>query len=129
MNVSVQISDGPLQAAAAAQSGDGVGAVLVFDGIVRVEEDGKPLVALEYEAYEPMASKMLQGIGMEVCEKFGVSSMSIEHSRGRVAPGQCSFRLRIESAHRKEGLAAADEFIDRMKKDVPIWKKPIWKED
>ncbi len=128
MNVSVQISDGPLQAARVPQAGNGVGAVILFEGIVRVEEDGKPLAALDYEAYEPMASKMLHRIGTEVCEKFGVSSMCIEHSRGRVAPGQCSFRLRIESPHRKEGLAAADEFIDRMKKDVPIWKKGVWEE-
>lgn len=126
MSISVQINDGPLDAAAAVQAG--VGAVLVFEGIVRVEEDGKSLAALDYEAYEPMASKMLGQIGTKICEKFGLSSMSIEHSRGRVAPGQCSFRLRIESAHRKEGLAAADEFIDQMKKDVPIWKKAVWEQ-
>jgi molybdopterin synthase catalytic subunit len=42
-----------------------------------------------------------------------------------VEGGQCSFRLQVASAHRAEALAAMTEFIDRLKRDVPIWKSPV----
>jgi molybdopterin synthase catalytic subunit len=52
--------------------------------------------------------------------------MCVEHSRGRVAAGECSFRLRVAASHRPEALRAVEEFIDRMKRDVPIWKTPVY---
>jgi molybdopterin-guanine dinucleotide biosynthesis protein A len=48
--------------------------------------------------------------------------IAVEHSRGRVQPGECSFRLQMAAKHRQEALAAMAEFIDRMKRDAPIWK-------
>jgi molybdopterin synthase catalytic subunit len=54
-------------------------------------------------------------------------ALRAEHSHGLVPTGQCSFRLQITSAHRGEGLAAMDEFITRMKRQVPIWKIPKWR--
>ncbi|MHC4996098.1 MAG: molybdopterin synthase catalytic subunit, partial [Planctomycetota bacterium] len=107
----------------------GGGALFCFEGFVRPSENDKPIVALDYEAYEPMASKMLARIAKETIEKYGLISMCIEHSFGRVEVGECSFRLRIASYHRKEGIAAMDEFIDRMKQDVPLWKTAIYAED
>jgi molybdopterin synthase catalytic subunit len=89
------------------------------------EGDGK-VVALEYQAYEPMAQTMIERIARELMERHGVLGMLVQHSRGRVGVGACSFRLVVASKHRKEGLAAMDAFIDRLKKDVPIWKSPVW---
>lgn len=129
MSVHVTITDGPLpeyQPGVAGGGGKGVGAVIVFDGVVRADEGDQVVQALDYEAYEPMASKMLGRIGVELVEEFGLISMVVEHSRGRVAVGACSFRLRIESAHRREGLEAMGRFIDLLKRDVPIWKSPVW---
>jgi molybdopterin synthase catalytic subunit len=65
---------------------------------------------------------MLEKIGRELFERHKLLGINIEHSRGRVAVGAISYRLRIASRHRKEGIAALDEFTDRLKKDVPIWK-------
>ena len=98
------------------------GAVLVFEGIVRSEEDGQPIDALNYTAYEPMATMELTKLAQDVLDKYGLKQIAVEHSRGRVGVGEISFRLSIWSPHRKESLAATDEFIDRMKRDVPIWK-------
>ena len=99
-----------------------VGAVVVFEGIVRGEEDGQRIAALNYTAYDPMATMELTKLARDVLEKHGLKRVVVEHSRGRVCVGEVSFRLTIWSAHRKESLAAMDEFIDRMKEDVPIWK-------
>jgi len=45
-----------------------------------------------------------------------------------VAVGEVSFVLIVESAHRAEALAAMADFIDRLKQDVPIWKRAVWAE-
>jgi molybdopterin synthase catalytic subunit len=124
MTVRVNITDGPLPPAAASRL-EGAGGIVVFEGIVRRMEEGRAIAALEYTAYEPMAQKMITRISEELIGKHGVLGIAVEHSRGRVAVGECSFRLTVWGKHRKEALAAADEFIDRLKVDVPIWKKAI----
>jgi molybdopterin synthase catalytic subunit len=121
MSVRVTISTGTLPPAKA-PSATGAGAVVVFEGIVRAREGERDIDALHYETYEPMAQNMLEAIATELIARHGLLGMHVEHSRGRVAVGECSFRLAVMSRHRKEALAAMDEFIDRMKRDVPIWK-------
>jgi len=124
MSIHVEIVNGPL-GKATAPSIAGAGAALVFEGIVRELEDGTRITALDYEAYEPMATRELTRLAEELSTSHGLLSITVEHSRGTVPVGQCSFRLRVLSAHRKQALAAMDEFIDRMKRDVPIWKKAV----
>ena len=128
MSVFIAIVDGPISgdARAGAEDGGGVGAVLSFDGIVREIEDGRRLVALDYQAYEPMASGQLRAIADDVVRRHTLASLSCWHSRGRVPVGRASLRVVIAAAHRKEGLTALGEFIDRLKRDVPIWKSAVW---
>jgi molybdopterin synthase catalytic subunit len=131
MSVQVHLFEGPVpdQPAAWQHGGAaGAGAIVWFEGIVRPREDDRPLAALDYEAYEPMASRMIERIGGDLIRQHGLIGMCVEHSIGRVEVGGRSFRLRIASYHRKEGLAAADQFIDRLKQDVPLWKQPVWQQ-
>lgn len=102
------------------------GAIVTFDGIVRPTEEGRPLAALSYEHYEPMASEQLRALAEDILQKHALIALQCLHSRGRVNIGECSMRVIVCSAHRKEALAAMGEFIDRLKKDVPIWKSVIW---
>jgi molybdopterin synthase catalytic subunit len=122
MTVQVTISDGPLPAAPAGRL-EGAGGIVVFEGIVRRLEDAAEIAALEYTAYEPMAQNTIRRIAEDLILRHGVLGVAVEHSKGRVAVGDCSFRLTVWGRHRKEALAAADEFIDKLKVDVPIWKK------
>ena len=105
----------------------GAGAVVVFDGVVRPLEDGRTLDAIDYEAYRPMADRQLERLAAEASARHGLVACLAWHSVGRVAVGETSFRLAVASTHRREALAAMDWFIDTMKKDVPIWKRPVWK--
>lgn len=126
MNVQVHILEGPLPPTPVPFEHDpGHGALLQFEGIARPTEDGRPITALDYEAYEPMCSAMLRRIAAELIERHGLMGLCVEHSVGRVPVGQCSFRLRIVARHRKEALAAMDQFIDRLKRDVPLWKSAV----
>ena len=102
------------------------GALVVFEGIVLPREDGRPITALDYEAYQPMAATQLRRLGEEMVRRHGLLGLSVEHSRGRIRVGECSFRLRIASRHRPEALRATEQFIDRLKRDVPIWKTAVF---
>ena len=103
----------------------GAGAVVVFEGRVRPRENGRAIRGLCYEAYEPMARDMLLAIGQELLQAFGLVGLCVEHSQGLVLVGECSFRLQVAGRHRQESLAAMGEFIDRLKRDVPIWKTAV----
>ncbi len=111
-----------------------VGAALRFEGIVRRGEpseahggDEHELLALDYQTYDPMAEQELRALARQIAEEHALSSLVALHSRGRVATGEVSFVLMVESPHRAEAIAAMSVFIDRLKQDVPIWKRPVWK--
>lgn len=129
VRVSVLIVDGPLADGAPeplpSEKAE-AGARLVFEGVVRPEENGRAISALDYEVYEPMAGRELKRIAMGVCEEFGLIALACKHSRGRVPVGRASLRVEIRSRHRGEGLRAMAAFIDRLKQDVPIWKRPVY---
>jgi molybdopterin synthase catalytic subunit len=126
MNLEVTIIDGPLPPASPA-SVEGAGALLSFEGQVRPTEDSRPIEALDYETYDPMSQLMLTQLAREAIEQHGLLAVRVQHSRGRVPVGACSFRLVVASRHRAQGLAALSGFIDRMKRDVPIWKRPVFR--
>ncbi len=128
-SVNVKLVEGPLDANLSGAEWlaeyDGYGAKVVFEGIVRPTEGGSPIKGLRYEAYEPMTSQELHRLATQILEKHSVLAILVEHSVGLVKAGEASFRLTVASAHRKEAIAAADEFIDEMKRQVPIWKNLV----
>ncbi|MFA9477009.1 molybdenum cofactor biosynthesis protein MoaE [Phycisphaerales bacterium AB-hyl4] len=128
MQVTVELIEGPL-------SGEGrwggelpsdVGAVIRFEGVVRRMEAGQRLSALAYEQYPPMTERELHRLASEVGEAHGLLAIRVTHSYGKVPVGAVSFRLEIASAHRAEGIKAMDVFIDRLKREVPLWKVAVW---
>ena len=129
--VRVLIVEGPVSLVALgepsreADDRQGVGSRVRFEGIVRGLENDERLAAIDYEVYEPMASRILEAIAQEEAQREGVRSITVLHSRGRVGVGEVSFACEVRSAHRAEGLAALGAFIDRMKRDVPIWKRLV----
>lgn len=125
--VSVVFMQGPLGPSDLARA-PGTGARVEFVGVVRAAEGDGVVSSLEYEAFRPMAERQLRELGDELLATFGLLALSCEHSLGRVAVGGVSFRLVIDARHRKEALAAMSSFIDRMKADVAIWKRPVWAE-
>jgi len=142
MNTVALIVDGPItpgvEAAALAGAGGGgaalvgdgaVGAVLRFEGVVRRIEDGRALQGLEYQTYDQMARQELEALARSIGQRHALSSIVALHSRGRVGVGEASFVLEVMAPHRAEAIAAVDEFINRLKRDVPIWKRPVWIND
>jgi molybdopterin synthase catalytic subunit len=125
MDLEITIYPGPLPPPTPWHRAD-AGALLTFEGVVRPLEEDRPLGALEYQVYEPMTTRELRKLAREMIDKHHLLAMRVEHSHGLVPAGRCSFRLQVASAHRGEGIAAMDQFILRMKNEVPIWKVPVW---
>ena len=121
MSVEVDVIEGPLPKAEP-WTAAGAGALLTFEGVVRPTEDDRELAALVYEAYPPMTERELTRLAERTLEEHGLLAIRVEHSTGRVPTGACSFRLRIASRHRAEGIASTDAFIVEMKRRVPLWK-------
>jgi molybdopterin synthase catalytic subunit len=122
MSVMVRITEGPLPPRRESRPPPGAGAGVVFEGIVRADEAGRRIEALAYESYQPMAQRQMEKVARALIDRHGLIGLDVEHSVGRVPVGGCSLRLIVWAAHRREALAAAEAFIDVLKRDVPIWK-------
>lgn len=113
----------------------GAGAIATFMGITRDNFQGKKVYHLEYEAYEPMARKIMQEICHEAGRKWAVKRIALAHKVGACGVGQTSVIIAVSSAHRKASLQACHWVIDELKARVPIWKKEfyeggeVWKEN
>lgn len=98
------------------------GAVVLFSGEVRDNNKGLGVTHLEYEAYEPMADKMIDQILEEATSRFNLNQAACVHRLGRVEISGCAVVVITGAGHRKEAYDANRYIIDRVKNDVPIWK-------
>jgi molybdopterin synthase catalytic subunit len=107
--------------AAAPASSDG--AVLLFLGVVRDLNEERAVGHLEYEAYEPMAERLLEEIVREARERWNTGAISVVHRVGRLEIGEASVAIVVAAPHRADAYAASRYVIDEIKKRVPIWKR------
>lgn len=102
---------------------DGSGGTVLFLGCVRDHSHGQKVVALEYEAYEPMALKQMALIEREVCARWPVRRFAMVHRLGYMKVREISVAVAVSCAHRAEAFEACRFAIDTLKHAVPIWKK------
>ncbi len=102
------------------------GAVLEFLGIVRGSEDGAPITAIDYEAFDAMAEHQFRKLFDELERRWPrVESVRLVHRLGIVPVAEPSLWVEISSPHRGEAFEACQWLIDEMKRAVPIWKRSI----
>jgi molybdopterin synthase catalytic subunit len=99
------------------------GAVITFEGVVRNNTRGRQTHFLDYECYEPMAIKMMARIGHELVASYAINRIALVHRLGRLLIGETSVVVIVTAAHRQPAFEAALEGINRLKRQVPIWKK------
>jgi molybdopterin synthase catalytic subunit len=99
------------------------GAVVTFAGLVRNHNQGRPVLFLEYEAYEPLAVKALERIVSEAQERWPSTRLGLHHRVGRLELGEASIVIVGSSPHRADAFAATRYAIERVKQIVPIWKR------
>ena len=118
---------------------DEAGAVATFSGNTRNSFQGKGVLKLEYEAYEPMAKRKLQerisalcpsqASGSKLCSqnlkcpclqeickacktKFDVMKIAIAHRIGTVKVGETSVIIAVSSAHRRAALEVSSKYLN-----------------
>jgi molybdopterin synthase catalytic subunit len=123
----VSISQAPLELPAR-ESNSAAGALVDFWGFVRALEEGREIAGIEYEAHGPMAEHQMRSLAEGAREKFGCGKIMIHHRIGFVPAGEASIIVRVESAHRAAAFTANQWIMDELKRTVPIWKHPVFKE-
>lgn len=101
------------------------GAVVTFLGTVRDITGDEVTIALEYEAYPPMAERKMVEIVDEIRSKWKIGEVALIHRLGRLEVGEISVGIAVSSPHRAAAFAACQHAIDRLKEVVPIWKKDL----
>lgn len=99
-----------------------LGGVVVFCGEVRSKTRDVETSYLEYEAYEAMALEQMKLIAAQCAAKWK-GKVACVHRLGHLDPGEIAVVTAAACPHREEAFACCKELIDRIKEDVPIWKK------
>jgi molybdopterin/thiamine biosynthesis adenylyltransferase/molybdopterin synthase catalytic subunit/rhodanese-related sulfurtransferase len=94
-----------------------------FEGWVRNLNEGKPVTALEYEAFAPLAEKEAARILSAAAERFGIDHAACVHRVGKLAVGELAVWVGVSACHRDEAFRACRYIIDEVKHRLPIWKK------
>jgi molybdopterin synthase catalytic subunit len=102
------------------------GAVVTFLGTVRDLTDGRITTALDYEAHSPMAEKKLAEIEADTRARWPIGEIALVHRLGHLDVGDVSVAVAVSCPHRVQAFEACRYAIDRLKENVPIWKKENW---
>lgn len=120
MQIEVSFTHEPIAAVSGSHSGSG--AIVEFRGVVRELEKGEKISAITYEIYEPMAERSITKILRELSFVHPCRFVRLIHRQGTVPVGEASIYVRIEAEHRREAFRMMEQFMDRLKVEVPIWK-------
>jgi MoaE-MoaD fusion protein len=123
------LADGPLDVprALAEVAGPSRGAVVLFLGTVRGtargSHRGREVERLTYSAYRPMAEEALERIAGELEREHQNLRVAIVHRLGEVAVGEASVAIAVAAPHRAAAYQASRTALERLKAEVPIWKR------
>jgi molybdopterin synthase catalytic subunit len=103
------------------------GAIATFTGRVRAKEDEEddPTERLEFEKYEGVAEERMADIGAELEEREGVFDVVMHHRTGVIEYGEDIVFVVVLAGHREEAFRTVEDGIDRLKDEVPIFKKEV----
>lgn len=123
--LSIRVTADPLDPAEAVASvaDPAAGGTCVFLGTVRDHSDAGSVTGLTYEVWEELAVARLGELGEELFSSWPLRRVSLWHRTGSLAIGETSVIVACSAAHRAEAFEACRRGIERLKEDVPIWKK------
>lgn len=99
------------------------GAVVVFNGVVRADNNGEKVKKLELQRYEGMTESELEKVKEEAINNFEITDLVIVHRHGEMEVGDNIVGIVASAPHRTEAFEACKYSIDRIKEKVPLWKR------
>lgn len=111
--------------AKAADGAERSGAIATFTGRVRARDgpDDEPTTQLAFERYDTVAAERLATIESELTDRDGVFGVWTHHRVGVIPAGEDIVFVVVLAGHREEAFTAVSDGIDRLKREVPIFKK------
>jgi molybdopterin synthase catalytic subunit len=103
------------------------GAIATFTGRVRTKEDpdDDPTEFLEFEKYDGVAEARMAEISDELRARDGVQEVLMHHRTGVVEAGEDIVFVVVLAGHRDEAFTTVSDGIDRLKAEVPLFKKEV----
>jgi len=110
---------------------DRAGAIATFTGRVRAKdtEDDTPTQYLEFEKYEGVAERRMRDLEADLEEREGVLEVAMHHRTGVIPDGEDIVFVVVLAGHRREAFRTVEDGIDRLKEEVPIFKKEVTAEE
>ena len=105
------------------------GAVVTFSGVVREHSSGRKVQKLFYEAHISMAELKIKSIVDEAMQKWLLKKIAVQHRTGELHVGDVAVVIAVAAPHRNEAFQACKFIIDKIKEDVPIWKKEYYDDE
>jgi molybdopterin synthase catalytic subunit len=107
------------------------GAIATFTGRVRARdgEDDERTRYLEFEKYDGVAEQRMATIKSELEDRDGVLDVRLHHRTGRIPDGEDIVFVVVLAGHRGEAFRAVKDGIDRLKEEVPLFKKEVTDEE
>ena len=121
----LRLTDAPLDPAEALAfvADPAAGGTALFSGTVRDRSTAGDVTGLDYEAWPEQAETRLREIAGEMFDRWPVRKVALLHRTGHLAVGEVSVVVCCSAPHRAEAFQACRHGIERIKEDVPIWKK------
>ncbi len=106
---------------------DRAGAIATFTGRVRTKDadDDAPTELLEFETYEGIAEQRLIDLREELEARDGIYEVRMHHRTGVIESGEDIVFVVVLAGHRGEAFRTVEDGIDRLKDEVPIFKKEV----
>jgi molybdopterin synthase catalytic subunit len=110
-----------------APDADRSGAIATFTGRVRARDDpdDERTQYLEFEKYESVAQSRMGTIEDELAERDGVFEVRLHHRTGVIPDGEDIVFVVVLAGHREEAFRTVEDGINRLKDEVPIFKKEV----
>jgi molybdopterin synthase catalytic subunit len=104
---------------------DRAGAIATFTGRVRAKDapDDSPTEYLKFEKYEGVAEQRMADIEAELADRDGVFEVLMYHRVGVIEDGEDIVFVVVLAGHREEAFRTVEDGINRLKDEVPIFKK------
>lgn len=110
----------------AQSTSDEVGGIVTFEGRVRINNHGRKVLKLEYEAFPEMAEAQGEKIINEAKSLFAIEDAYCIHRTGTLALRDLAIWIVVYAKHREAAFRACEYIIDQVKTRVPIWKKEFY---
>jgi len=113
------------------ETADRAGAIATFTGRVRAKDSDNDVRTelLEFEKYEGVAEQRMAALQADLEARDGVFGVELYHRTGVIADGEDIVHVVVLAGHREEAFRTVEDGINRLKDEVPLFKKEVTVEE